>query len=235
MFSNIVANISANKFDPYFHFPELKSKTLEECKEIEYYPFIYALNIQNRIYPDDEECPDEEVLRMYWNLKIMEYNSHHMNLTVDLLNRMGALTKKTVKKKPTGFGATVNFMRHGDDEVGSLFTSRFIDFCKSKEIKNYYIAIEYGKNNNNPHAHLYLDYYDRRKSGGGAGLNESAKPRSLRYELHKLLNTRTDIQVKHNSRFGSWYTYCTKSESDKKTFVESCSIKTSDAPAEHDT
>jgi hypothetical protein len=220
MFSNIIAKVSASKFDPYFHFPELKSKSLEECKEMEYYPFIYALNIKNKIYPTDEKCPDEEVMIMYWNLKIMEYNSHHFNLNVDLLTRMGALTPAKVRVKPQGFGATVNFMRPGDDEVGSVFTDRFIKFCKSKEIKNYYISIEYGKNNNNPHAHLYLDYYDRRRCGGGFGLNETAKPRSLRYELHKLLPSRTDIQVKHNPRFGAWYKYCTKDESDKKTIVE---------------
>lgn len=220
MFSNIVANVSANKFDPYFHFPELKGKSLQECKEIEYYPFIYALNIKNRIYPEDEHCSDDEVMTMYWNLKIMEYNSHHFNLAVSLLHKMGAITKQKVKQKATGFGATVNFMKPGDDEVGSLFIDAFEKFCKSKDIKNYYVAIEYGKNNNNPHAHLYLDYYDRRKSGGGAGCTESAKPRSLRYELHKLLPFRTDIQVQHNPRKGSWYQYCTKIESEKKVVVE---------------
>jgi hypothetical protein len=207
--------------DPFYAFPLLEGKSLEEAKKEEYYPFIYALNMKNNvIYPGEEDQPDLEVHRLCWELKIREFNERWALGFSRFIQKCDAIKTIKVKTKPEGFGATVNFMRHGDDEVGSLFTDRFINFCKSKEIKNYYIAIEYGKNNNNPHAHLYLDYYDRRRCGGGTGLNETAKPRSLRYELHKLLPTSTDIQVKHNPRLGSWYKYCTKEESEKKTFVE---------------
>lgn len=210
-----------NGNDPYYAYPHLKHYSLEEAKKQEYYPFIYALNIQNKIpYPDELDQPDLEVHKFCWEQKIREFNERWATGLARFISKCDAVKVTKKKQKHTGFGATINFMRPGDDEVGSLFIDAFQNFCKSKEIKNYYVAIEYGKNNNNPHAHIYLDYYDRRKSGGGAGCTESAKPRSLRYELHKLLPFRTDIQVQHNPRKGSWYQYCTKEESPKKVVVE---------------
>lgn len=221
-FIKIITNeIAKNGTDPYFAYPHCRGYSLEEMKEKEYYPFVYALNIQNKIlFPDEKDQTDLEVHRFCWENKIREYNENWITGFARFVQKCDAIELKKRSVPNDGFGATINFMKHDDDAVGSLFTDKFIAFCKSKEIKNYYIAIEYGKNNNNPHAHVYLDYYDRRRCGGGTGLNDTAKPRSLRYELHKFLTSPTDIQVQHNPRLGAWYQYCKKPESEKKTFFE---------------
>lgn len=217
----MINDISKNGKDPYYAFPHMRGYSLEEMKDKEYYPFIYALNIKNNVlYPDELDQPDLEVHRYCWENKIVEYNLRWARGFTTFVSKCDALKVQKRSIPNDGFGATINFMKHGDDEIGSKFQDSFINFCKSKEIKNYYIAIEYGKNNDNPHAHIYLDYYDRRKSGGGYGLNDTAKPRTLRYELHKFLPSQTDIQVKHNPRIGDWYKYCKKPESNKKTFFE---------------